>query len=107
MLQTMACSTALRFGWQDPKRIQPEGFDNLVMAMHYSCLLGRCRERGGKECVEIASKIAITLLRYSDIIPADKCFYQVSMTITFSVSPRLLVSVEYGDHSFNYAYVQG
>lgn len=36
----------------------------------------RCREKGGKDCLELASKVSITLLRYSDFIPSDKCFYQ-------------------------------
>lgn len=46
------------------------------MATHYTCLMGRCREKGGKDCLELASKASITLLRFSDFIPCDKCFYQ-------------------------------
>lgn len=46
------------------------------MATHYTCLMGRCREKGGKDCLGLASKVSITLLRYSDFVPADKCFYQ-------------------------------
>ncbi|CAM9798674.1 unnamed protein product, partial [Hapterophycus canaliculatus] len=61
---------------QASNKAPPEGFENLLMATHYTCLMGRCREKGGKDCLELASKVSITLLRYSDLIPADKCFYQ-------------------------------
>lgn len=52
------------------------------MATHYTCLMGRCREKGGKDCLALASKVSITLLRYSDFIPADKCFYQARVGAT-------------------------
>lgn len=61
---------------QVAKKAAPEGLEKLLMATHYSCLLGRCSGRGDKDCQQLACKVAITLLRYSDIIPADKCFYQ-------------------------------
>ncbi|CAM9289225.1 unnamed protein product, partial [Laminaria digitata] len=54
----------------------PEGFENLLMATHYTCMMDRCREQGGKDCLELASKASITLIRYGDVIPSDKCFYQ-------------------------------
>ncbi|CAN0111442.1 unnamed protein product, partial [Ectocarpus sp. 12 AP-2014] len=57
-------------------KTSPAGFEHLLMATHYTCLMGRCREKGGKDCLELASKMSITLLRYSDFIPSDKCFYQ-------------------------------
>ncbi|CAN0457016.1 unnamed protein product, partial [Ectocarpus sp. 12 AP-2014] len=57
-------------------KTSPAGFEHLLMATHYTCLMGRCREKGGKDCLELASKMSITLLRYSDSIPSDKCFYQ-------------------------------
>lgn len=63
-------------------------FENILMATHYTCLMGRCREKGGKDCLELASKVSITLLRYSDFIPCDKCFYQARRFCT-SMSPRL------------------
>lgn len=50
------------------------------MATHYMCVMERCLEQGGKDCLELATKASITLLRYSDVIPADKCFYQASTT---------------------------
>ncbi len=58
----------------------PEGFEGILMATHYTCLMERCRDKGGKDCLELASKVSITLLRYSDFIPCDKCFYQARLS---------------------------
>lgn len=55
------------------------------MATHYSCLKERCRDKGGKDCLELATKISITLLRYGGIIPFDKCFYQVRLRMSESM----------------------
>lgn len=62
---------------QAAEKPTPDGFEGLLMATHYTCLMERCRGKGGKDGLEMACKISVTLLRYSDIIPADKCFYQV------------------------------
>lgn len=43
--------------------------------------MGRCKEKGSKDCLELAAKISITLLRYGDIVPCDKCFYQVGFIL--------------------------
>lgn len=66
---------------QTSNKTSPAGFEHLLMATHYTCLMGRCREKGGKDCLELASKMSITLLRYSDFIPSDKCFYQARTRI--------------------------
>mmetsp|Transcript_10682 Transcript_10682/g.13871 ORF Transcript_10682/g.13871 Transcript_10682/m.13871 type:complete len:1746 (-) Transcript_10682:405-5642(-) len=50
----------------------PGDMENLLMACHYSHLMNICREKG---MLDLALKISITLLRYSGIIPSDKCFY--------------------------------
>jgi intraflagellar transport protein 172 len=49
------------------------GFEQLLMATHYYRLYLTCVSQGLKD---IALKIAITLMRYSGIIPIDKAFYQ-------------------------------
>lgn len=66
-----------RIALQALNKTTPAEFENILMATHYTCLMRRCREKGGKDCLELASKASITLLRYSDFIPCDKCFYQV------------------------------
>ena len=70
-----------RLGSQASNKTVPDGFEAILMATHYTCLMGRCRDKGGKDCLELAAKVSITLLRYSDFIPCDKCFYQASLSV--------------------------
>lgn len=71
----------------------PEGFEGILMATHYTCLMERCRDKGGKDCLELASKVSVTLLRYSDFIPCDKCFYQARLSTCRRVSIFFVVCV--------------
>ena len=77
MVHAVSSSTRLYdVALQALNKAAPAAFENILMATHYTCLMGRCRERGGKDCLELASKVSITLLRYSDFVSCDKCFYQ-------------------------------
>ncbi len=51
-------------------------FENLLMASHYTHMMYECKKKG---LGELATKCAITLIRYSGIIPTDKAFYVAGM----------------------------
>ncbi len=55
--------------------------EHLLMATHYSARLKECilHSSNNKDCSDIAARMAITLLRYVDIVPADKAFYQAGI----------------------------
>ncbi len=55
--------------------------EHLLMVTHYSARLEECIQHGNnnKDCNDIAVRMAITLLRYVDIVPADKAFYQAGI----------------------------
>ncbi len=55
--------------------------EHLLMATHYSARLEECILHGtnNKDCNDIAVRMAITLLRYVDIVPADKAFYRAGI----------------------------
>ncbi len=55
--------------------------EHLLMATHYSARLEECIQHGNnnKDCNDIAVRIAITLLRYIDIVPPDKAFHQAGI----------------------------
>lgn len=52
--------------------------EHLLMASHYSALLAECTasKSNVKDCLDLAARMSITLLRYCDILPADKCFFR-------------------------------
>ncbi|XP_044747182.1 intraflagellar transport protein 172 homolog [Coccinella septempunctata] len=52
-------------------------FYNLLMISHFYALRATCREVPSLK--SIAVKISCALLRYSDIIPADKAYYEAGM----------------------------
>ena len=54
-----------------------EDFKLLLMIAHYLALRSACQSQ--KSLSEIGSKISVALLRHSDIIPADKAFYEAGM----------------------------
>jgi intraflagellar transport protein 172 len=47
----------------------------LLHCCHYVCLLSACRSKGGP-FTEVANSIAVSLVRYCDILPADRVFYE-------------------------------
>lgn len=58
------------------RNTRTDTLEHLLMASHYMLLMQQCQQQGSKDCTALAAKIAVTLLRYCDIIPPDKCFYQ-------------------------------
>jgi intraflagellar transport protein 172 len=50
--------------------------EGALMACHYVNLAFVCQALGGKDILELRAKIFISLLRYPQIIPVDKAFYQ-------------------------------
>ncbi|KAL0271339.1 UNVERIFIED_CONTAM: hypothetical protein PYX00_008457 [Menopon gallinae] len=52
-------------------------FETLLRIAHYYA--ARCAYRESKSLIPLATKISIALLRYTDIIPADKAFYEAGM----------------------------
>lgn len=52
-------------------------FESLMTVCHYCGV--RCACQGLQSLNQIAVKISIALLRYSDIIPADKAYYEAGV----------------------------
>lgn len=52
-------------------------FESLLLIAHYYA--NRSAFQPHKSLEELATKIAISLLRHTDIIPADKAFYEAGM----------------------------
>jgi hypothetical protein len=50
--------------------------EELLLATHYTHMLLTCRKHNLKA---LTAKIAVTLMRYADIIPADKLCYAAGM----------------------------
>ena len=57
------------------KKLNAEMFE-MLMATHYQNMLYTAKSMGLKE---IAAKCSITLLKYPNLIPHDKAFYQAGM----------------------------
>lgn len=49
-------------------------FKNLLLISHYYALRTACRQVSNLKGIGV--KISVALLRYTDIIPADKAFYE-------------------------------
>eukprot|EP01041_Mallomonas_annulata_P001132 gene1132-2194_t len=57
------------------KRISP-GLEMLLMSTHYQHMFYTCRSQGLKDT---AVKCAVTMMKYPDIFPQDKAFYQAGL----------------------------
>ncbi|CAE7853797.1 Ift172, partial [Symbiodinium microadriaticum] len=55
----------------------PLDMEELLMATHYQHMYNLCIENG---LIDVAAKCSITLLKYPDIVNADKAFYQAGIT---------------------------
>ena len=55
----------------------PLDMEELLMATHYQHVYNLCIENG---LIDVAAKCSITLLKYPDILNADKAFYQAGIT---------------------------
>jgi intraflagellar transport protein 172 len=47
----------------------------LLLAAHYTHMANVCRGCGGREMGELRAKVLVSLLRYNDVVAADKLFY--------------------------------
>lgn len=56
----------------------PIDIEELLMATHYQSMYYQCQEHG---LIDTAAKCSITLLKYPEIISADKAFYQAGVTV--------------------------
>ena len=52
-------------------------FKKLLLIAHYNTL--RCSCIGNEQLDTIAAKLSISLLRHSDLIPADRAFYEAGI----------------------------
>jgi intraflagellar transport protein 172 len=50
--------------------------EDALMACHYTNIAAVCQSLEGKDMMELRAKVFISLLRYAQIIPVDKLFYQ-------------------------------
>lgn len=66
----------LRTSSEDVSQAHHE-FETLLRISHYYTLWSACRASPSME--QTAFKLATALLRHSDIIPADKAFYEAGM----------------------------
>jgi intraflagellar transport protein 172 len=58
------------------KQLGPE-MEELLMATHYQHMLFASKANGLKD---VAAKCSVTLLKYPDVVPQDKAFYQAGIT---------------------------
>ena len=59
-------------------------FERMLQVAHYSavrcaCLSQRGAGSGPQSLLDVAAKCAVSLLRYSDIIPVDKAFFEAGI----------------------------
>ena len=54
-----------------------DDFQLLLLISHYLAVRSACQTQ--KALKELSSKVAVALLRHSDVIPADKAFYEAGM----------------------------
>lgn len=47
----------------------------LLLATHYTHVANVCRSAGGREMSELRAKVLVSLLRYAEVVAADKLFY--------------------------------
>lgn len=53
-----------------------EVFDRYLLISHYYALRSAVMKHGESDLQLCATKISISLLRWTDLIPADKAFYE-------------------------------
>lgn len=57
-------------------------FESLLMTAHYYATRAACNEAGTLE--QLVAKLSISLLRYSDVVPADKAYYEAGVAARVS-----------------------
>lgn len=56
---------------------QHEEFESMLLIAHYYA--ARSAAMGHKSTESIAAKLSVSLLRHTDIIPADKAFFEAGL----------------------------
>lgn len=59
-------------------------FERFLRLFHYMVIGNVCQNVGGLEVV--ATKASISLLRYADLIPADRAFYEAGTNAKVSIN---------------------
>jgi intraflagellar transport protein 172 len=59
-------------------------FERFLRLFHYMVISNVCQNVGGLEVV--ATKASISLLRYADLIPADRAFYEAGTNAKVSIN---------------------
>jgi intraflagellar transport protein 172 len=64
---------------KSPEKESPEHkyFQKLQLIVHYSAM--RCSCIGNDQMDQLAAKISVALLRHTDLVPADKAFYEAGV----------------------------
>lgn len=68
----------------EAKSPQHEEFERMLLIAHYYAT--RSAALGQKSLESVAGKLCVSLLRHTDIVPADKAFYEAGMTCKVSLS---------------------
>lgn len=59
---------------------QADEFEKYVTMAHYYALRAACDDAGEGPLTEIGTKLSMSMLRHTDIVPADRGFYEAGMT---------------------------
>lgn len=61
----------------DANSPQHEEFESMLLIAHYYCTRSACLSQ--KSLESIAGKLSVSMLRHTDIVPADKAFYEAGI----------------------------
>ena len=67
----------------EAKSVQAEEFDNMLLIAHYYAT--RSAAMGHKSLEIVATKLSVSLLRHTDVIPADKAFWEAGIMCKVSL----------------------
>ena len=76
---------------QMQERGNPGEFATMLLIAHYYAV--RCICRSVKSLEKIGAKISVALLRYTDIIPADKAFFEAGFACKVISDDKLYILV--------------
>lgn len=63
-------------------------FERLLRVAHYMATRAACM--GAPQLKDVVAKITVALLRYTDILPADRAFYEAGSQAKVSPAPSLM-----------------
>jgi len=72
----------------DSNSHQHEMFEMMLLIAHYYAT--RSAAMGHDQLKQIAAKLAVSMLRHTDVIPADKAFYEAGVMCRVSSSAELV-----------------